>query len=71
MEWIDTPQSSNIVRFGYDEESRVLKVEFKNGSVYDYFDVPAQVFNGMKSASSSVGQYLAQQVKGTFRYARA
>ena len=70
MEWIDTPQSSNIVRFGYDKESRVLKVEFKNGSVYDYFDVPDQVFNGMKSASS-VGQYLAQQVKGRFRYARA
>ena len=70
MEWIPTPQSSNIVRYGYDEASRVLKVEFKNGSFYDYFDVPDQVFNGMKSASS-VGQYLAQQVKGTFRYARA
>ena len=70
MEWIPTPQSSNIVRFGYDEEGRVLRVEFKNGSVYDYFDVPDQVFNGMKSASS-VGQYLAQQVKGAFRYARA
>ena len=70
MEWIPTPQSSNIVRFGYDEEGRVLKVEFKNGSVYDYFDVPDHVFNGMKSASS-FGQYLAQQVKGRFRYARA
>ena len=70
MEWIPTPQSSNVAGFGYDDERRVLKVEFKNGSVYDYFDVPDQVFNGMKSASS-VGQYLAQQVKGTFRYARA
>ena len=69
MEWIDTPQSSNIARFGYDEESQVLKVEFKYGGVYDYFDVPDQVFNGMKSASS-VGQYLAQTVKGTYRYAR-
>ena len=70
MDWIDTPASSNIARFAYDDGSRVLKVEFMNGSVYDYFDVPDQVFNGMKSASS-VGQYLAQQVKGTFRYARA
>ena len=64
------PLTESLAGFGYDDERRVLKVEFKNGSVYDYFDVPGQVFNGMKSASS-VGQYLAQQVKGTFRYARA
>lgn len=70
MEWIDTPESSNIVRFGYDDGNRILKVEFRNGSVYDYFDIPDQVFNGMRNAPSK-GQYLAQQVKGNFRYARA
>ncbi len=70
MDWIDTPESSNVARFAYDEASRVLKIEFKNGSVYDYFDVPDHVFNGMRSASSK-GQYLAQQIKGNYRYARA
>ena len=69
MDWIDTPQSSNVARFGYDNETRVLKVEFKNGAVYDYYDVPEHVFNGMKAAPS-VGQFLAQQVKGSYRYAR-
>lgn len=70
MEWIDTPESSNIARFCYDEPNLVLKVEFKNGSVYDYYDVPEHIFNGMRSAPSK-GQYLAQQVKGAYRYARA
>ena len=70
MDWIATPESSNIARFAYDDASRILKVEFKNGSVYDYFDVPGHVFNGMQSASSK-GQYLAQQIKGNYRYARA
>lgn len=69
MDWIDTPESSNIARFAYDNDARVLKVEFKNGSVYDYFDVPDHVFNGMRNAPSR-GQYLAQQVKGAYRYAR-
>lgn len=69
MDWINTPESSNISRFSYDEQSQVLKVEFKNGSVYDYFDVPEHVFDSMKSAQSK-GQYLAQQVKGSYRYAR-
>ena len=70
MNWIDTPESSNIARFAYDEPSHILKIEFKNGGLYDYFDVPQPVFEGMQHASSK-GQFLAQQIKGSFRYARA
>jgi hypothetical protein len=69
MDWIESPESSNVVRFGYDEAGRVLQVEFKNGSVYGYYDVPEQLFNDMRNAVSK-GQFLAQQVKGTYRYAR-
>lgn len=70
MNWIDTPESSNIARFAYDEGSHVLKIEFKNGGLYDYFDVPQHIFEGMCNAPSK-GQYLAQQIKGSHRYARA
>ncbi|EGQ60659.1 hypothetical protein GGI1_01808 [Acidithiobacillus sp. GGI-221] len=70
MDWIDTPESSNIARFAYDKQNQVLRVEFKNGGQYDYFDVPENVFEGMRNAPSR-GQYLAQQVKGIYRYARA
>lgn len=69
MNWIDT-DSSNIARFAYDDTNRVLKIEFRNGGVYDYFDVPEHVFESMRSASSK-GQYLAHQIKGSYRYARA
>ena len=70
MEWIETPESSNIARFGYDNDSQVLSVEFNRGGLYNYFDVPEDVFESMKAAPSK-GQFLAQTVKGTFRYARA
>lgn len=69
-EWIDTPESSTIARIGYDDESLTLSVEFKTSGLYNYFDVPPQVFEGMRDAPSR-GQYLAQQVKGNYRYARA
>ena len=69
-DWIESPESSNIARFGYDEANQVLFVEFMNGSVYQYFDVPNTVFEQMKTASSK-GSFLAQGVKGTYRYARA
>ena len=70
MDWIETPDSSNITRFGYDKRSNVLSIEFKKGGSYQYFDVPEAVFDAMKSADSK-GQYFAQKVKGVFRYARA
>jgi len=69
MIWIDSPESSNITRFGYDDGNQVLFIEFKNGGVYQYFDVPQNVFDQMKAASSK-GQFLAQVVKGAYRYAR-
>ncbi len=70
MTWIETPESSTIVRFRYEPATRVLTVEFKNGGRYNYYDVPDAIFERMKSAPSK-GQFLAQTIKGIYRYARA
>lgn len=70
MNWIETPESSNIARVAYDEATHVLSVEFKKGGTYNYFDVPHELFEAMCGAPSK-GQFLAQSIKGTYRYARA
>ena len=70
MEWIGTPESSTMSGFGYDEQSQILTVEFKNGGRYNYFDVPRDLFDRMVAADSR-GQFLTQNVKGMYRYARA
>lgn len=69
MNWIETPDSSNIARYLYNPKEHVLTVEFRNGGTYDYYDVPQAVFDHMKAAPSK-GQFLAQNVKGRYRYAR-
>lgn len=62
--------SSNIASIGYDPETATLEVEFlKDGSVYQYFDVPAQVHEELMTASSH-GSYLASRIKGAFQYSR-
>jgi len=61
--------SSNIASIGYDDNSQTLEVEFLNGSVYHYFDVPQHIYDGLISADSH-GQYLAQNVKGAYRYSK-
>lgn len=69
MNWIETPESSNLNRFGYDKSTHVLTVEFKNGGRYNYFDVPEAAFEQMKAAPSK-GQFLAKSIKNNYRYAR-
>ncbi|MGH3992422.1 MAG: KTSC domain-containing protein [Pseudonocardiaceae bacterium] len=61
--------SSTVASVGYDATTATLEVEFSNGSVYQYFDVPAHETEGLINAGS-VGSYLATQIKGVYRYAR-
>lgn len=70
MDWIETPESSNLSRFRYEESTQLLIIDFKNGTTYTYYDIPPSVFDQMKSATSK-GQFLAQNIKGTYRYARS
>lgn len=61
--------SSNISSIGYDEESNTLEIEFNSGAVYQYFDVPLNIYEEIIAAGSK-GQYFAQFIKGFFRYAK-
>ena len=70
MDWIETPESSNVARIGYDETSQVLSVEFTSGITYNYYDVSPTVFEQMRN-SNSKGQFIAQNLKGVYRFARA
>jgi uncharacterized protein len=61
--------SSNISSIGFDENSNTLEVEFHSGAVYQYFDVPLSVYQGIME-SGSKGQYFAQHIKGYYRYVK-
>ena len=61
--------SSNIASIGYDNDSQTLEIEFLNGGVYQYFDVPLHIYNGLMNASSH-GQYLTENIKGNYRYSK-
>lgn len=62
--------SSHIRSIGYDVDAMVLEVEFNNGAVYQYYDVPQYIYDGLMAADSH-GRYLDQYVKkGGYRYAQ-
>lgn len=39
--------STNVRAVGYDAVNRTLRVQFKGGRVYDYFDVDSALFHEM------------------------
>jgi uncharacterized protein YuzE len=56
MVWYDA-DSSMISAFGYDEAQGILDVAFHRSGVYRYHDVPLNVFEGLRDASSQ-GRYM-------------
>lgn len=57
--------SSNLVSVGYDADSETLEVEFKGGSVYQYFNVPVFMHERMMVADS-IGIFFNAEVRNAF-----
>lgn len=59
--------SSNIAAVGYDGST--LRILFHSGGLYDYYNVPASVYENLMHATSK-GHYHACNIKGVYRYSR-
>jgi curved DNA-binding protein CbpA len=60
-------KSSNIISVGYDKNLKVLQVEFLNGSIYQYYEVPEQVFTDLLKTASK-GKFFNSQISLHFRH---
>lgn len=60
-------RSSNIRSIGYDVSTLTLEVEFDNGCIYQYSNVPTYVHERFMSASSK-GRFLNDHIKDRFRF---
>lgn len=60
--------SSNLVAIGYDSNTATLRIVFHSG-VYDYYNVPQNVFEGLLNASSK-GKYHHAFIKNSYSYSK-
>ena len=65
----ESVDSSTILSIGYDPGSETLEVEFKNGGVYQYYNVPNNIHE-LLMQSASKGQFLHVNIKNSFPYSR-
>ena len=47
---------------GHDDRTRILEIEYKNGTVYRYKEVPRTVWDELKRIDSSVMKFVAISV---------
>ena len=59
--------SSNIIRTEYDTADKTMITEFKNGTRYEYEDVPHNVYEEFR-LSESQGKYFNSKISKVYKY---
>lgn len=60
-------ESSNLIRTEYDSETKKLKTTFKNGVLYEYEDVPHNIYAQFR-ISESQGKFFNTKISKSFNY---
>lgn len=65
----DNVESSMVISIGFEPSSNTLEVEFKNSSIYQYYNVPS-VIHDQLMASDSKGKFINVYIKPAYAYSR-
>ena len=57
--------SSSLASVGYDRGSETLEVEFLNGGIYEYYNVPEFMHERLMQASS-IGGFFNAEIKNGY-----
>jgi hypothetical protein len=63
-------ESTTLATVGYDEARELLQLEFRSRAIYQYFGVPAVVYEALLGAPSK-GSYFNRFIRGRFPYSLA
>ena len=62
--------SSDIVSVGYDKPSKVLEIEFHGNRVYQYKDVPEEVFKNLMDSGEFTDRFFTEKIQYAYEYSR-
>jgi hypothetical protein len=62
--------SSNLASVGYDPGNETLEIEFRNGTIYRYLNVPTFEHDRLMSATSH-GVYFNANIRDVYSFERA
>lgn len=59
--------SSVVNKYLYFPETKILRIIYQSGAVYDYLEVPSEIFERFKTVQSK-GRFLNYVIKPKFKY---
>jgi len=59
--------SSNLNRASYNTSTKVLTTTFNNGSIYEYYEVPWEVFTKFRMTESQ-GKFFNVNISKNYKY---
>ena len=59
--------STVISKINYDAATSTLRITFVSGMIYDYKNVPEEIYHALKT-SGAKGIYLNQHIKGKYPF---
>jgi hypothetical protein len=62
-------QSSDLRSVGYDEQQKILEIEFNSGGIYQYNNVPTEIHSSLMAASSK-GKFCHGYIKNKYPFRR-
>ncbi|MFT4263928.1 MAG: KTSC domain-containing protein [Nocardioides sp.] len=69
MELHPTRRSKALEYAGYDPATGTLRVRFRRGGVYDYLDVPPEVFEALMTSAHPWTEW-REHITSTYAYRR-
>lgn len=67
MDRLLVTNSSNIVSAGYSATTKIMEVEFQSGKVYQYLDVPENIYQDFMTAESK-GEFFHDNILKEFDF---
>jgi len=62
-------RSSNLQSVGYNPFTGRLEIQFRNGRIYEYFDVPMRIYEGLVRAASH-GTFFHLFIRSAYAFRR-
>lgn len=59
--------SSVVRKYHYDPDTKTLRINYVSGMIYDYLNVPEEVYLEMKNAFSK-GTFLNEKIKKNYDF---
>ena len=59
--------SSNLKHASYDTSTKILTITFNNRSIYEYYDIPWELFTKFRM-SDSQGKFFSTNISRNYKY---